>query len=71
LFAISGAEPVYGVQYPLKEPSRNYRQPEWLASSGEPATQSADKYALAKKGFMTNATSTSSSIIPIYSLRAR
>jgi hypothetical protein len=71
LFAISGAEPVYGVQHPLKEPSRNYWQPEWLATSGEPATQSADKYELAKKGFMANATSASSSIIPIYSLRTQ
>lgn len=30
LFAISGAEPVYGVQYPLRDPDRNYRHPEWL-----------------------------------------
>jgi hypothetical protein len=71
LFAISGAEPVYGVQYPLKEPPRNYQQPEWLISGGEPAAQTADKYTLAKKGFTTNATSASSSIIPIFAARER
>ena len=70
LFAISGAEPVYGVQYPLKEPSRNYRQPEWLVSGGEPATQTFDKYALARRGFTHNATSASSSIIQVFSGRA-
>jgi len=70
LFAISGAEPVYGVQYPLKEPPRNFRQPEWLISGGEPATQTVDKYALARKGFTHNETSASSSIIPIFSARA-
>ena len=30
LFAISGAEPNYGVQYPLSGPPRNLRQPDWL-----------------------------------------
>lgn len=69
LFAISGAEPVYGVQYPLKEPARNYRQPEWLTISGEATMQTADKYALAKQGFMANTASASSSIIPVYSPR--
>ena len=29
LFAISGAELTYGLNYPLKEPARNFR-PEWL-----------------------------------------
>lgn len=31
LFAISGAEPTYGVQYPLDCPPRNYREPDWLS----------------------------------------
>jgi hypothetical protein len=32
LFAISGAEPDYGLRYPLDEPARNFREPEWLVS---------------------------------------
>lgn len=31
LFAISGAEPTYGVQYPLNSAARNYREPDWLS----------------------------------------
>jgi hypothetical protein len=31
LFAISGAEPSYGVQYPLDRPPRNYNEPDWLS----------------------------------------
>jgi hypothetical protein len=31
LFAISGAEPAYGVQYPLDSPPRNYKEPDWLS----------------------------------------
>jgi hypothetical protein len=68
LFAISGAEPVYGVQYPLKEPYRNDRQPEWLTTGGEPGTQNVDQYRFARKGFTSNTASASSSIIPIFSL---
>jgi hypothetical protein len=30
LFAISGAEPKYGLDYALDKPARNFRQPEWL-----------------------------------------
>jgi hypothetical protein len=30
LFAISGAEPVYNLKYPLDEPQRNFRYPEWI-----------------------------------------
>ena len=33
LFAISGAEPTCGVQYPLDQAPRNYRGPEWLSGS--------------------------------------
>jgi hypothetical protein len=68
LFAISGAEPVYGVQYPLREPPRNYRQPEWLITGGEPAAQT-DKYELVRRGF-ANTQSASSSIIPVFAVRA-
>jgi hypothetical protein len=32
LFAISGAEPKYMLDYPLDKPARNFTQPEWLAS---------------------------------------
>jgi hypothetical protein len=72
LFAISGAEPVYGVQYPLKEPPRNYRKPEWLITSGGMAAQTAaDKYDLAKKGFTLSGASASSSIIPVFSVRSQ
>jgi hypothetical protein len=30
MFAISGAMPVYGRNYPLEEPDRNYRRPDWV-----------------------------------------
>lgn len=30
LFAISGAEPIYDLAYPLDKPPRNQRKPEWL-----------------------------------------
>jgi hypothetical protein len=33
LFAISGAEPAYGLQYPLDQAPRNYGSPEWLSHS--------------------------------------
>jgi hypothetical protein len=66
LFSISGAEVVYGVQYPLKEPPRNFRQPEWLINDSGPMSQPSDKYLLARRGFIDNATSASSSIIPIF-----
>src|SRR5262245_61631193 len=30
MFAISGAAPVYGKEYPLTQPRRNQRGPDWL-----------------------------------------
>jgi hypothetical protein len=30
LFAISGAEPTYGLAYPLERPKSNWRAPDWL-----------------------------------------
>jgi Helix-turn-helix len=30
MFAISGAAPVYGKEYPLSQPRRNQRGPDWL-----------------------------------------
>lgn len=32
LFAISGGEPEYGVRHPLREPPRNYIEPEWATA---------------------------------------
>jgi hypothetical protein len=55
MFAISGAEPVYGVRYPLDEPPRNFRQPEWLAIA--PAA-SATIYDLTTKGRFATVTAT-------------
>jgi hypothetical protein len=66
LFAISGAEPIYGVQFPLKEPPRNYQQPEWLTSRGELASPPADKYNLLKRGFSNTTAGSSSDIIPVF-----
>jgi hypothetical protein len=34
LFAISGAEPVYSVKYPLDAPPRNYTGANWLKGQG-------------------------------------
>lgn len=66
LFSTSGAELLYAVQYPLHEPSRNYREPVWLTGGGEPAMQT-DRYALATRGFVQHGvTSASSSLIPVY-----
>ena len=66
LFAISGAEPVYGVRYPLWEPPRNFRQPEWLSQEAAPATSAAERYALVQQGFGASATS---DMIPIFAVR--
>jgi len=47
LFAISGAAPVFDVEYPLSRPSRNRVGPEWLYDDGQemvgsPSTQRVD-----------------------------
>jgi hypothetical protein len=46
LFAISGAEPEYGVRYPLNEPLRNYRQPDWLNLQAAAASGSSNGFTL-------------------------
>jgi hypothetical protein len=43
LFAISGAEPIQTVAYPLEMPSRNYRGQEWLSKSEQtPTSETAE-----------------------------
>ena len=38
LFAISGAEIAYGVQYPLNGAPQNYRMPDWMTLSETPTS---------------------------------
>jgi len=35
LFAISGAQPIYGLSYPLDQPARNDTHPKWLVDDAD------------------------------------
>jgi len=45
LFALSGAEPVYGVNYPLDQPRRNFRLPVWISSDELATTTTSSSIA--------------------------
>jgi hypothetical protein len=43
LFAISGATPVFGVEYPLNKAARNQKGPIWLYEESDPPVAGTDR----------------------------
>jgi transcriptional regulator with XRE-family HTH domain len=56
LFAISGAEPLYGLAYPLDRPASNRPLPEWLLDNGHAAKFSATSHTAYYLGTQTPVT---------------
>lgn len=65
LFAISGAEPQYGLAYPLDQPSRNFTHPDWMSpvsSASRPTANSSPATFSPSTGYASARTSTISNV---------